>query len=90
MHGRPTATTVPVKSAPQAAANRKKESMARERPAMAVKGQAATANQPVSATLSHQTVKQQKSTAVIKKKMVNPSTINQTSHQNASQKGRKK
>lgn len=132
MHGRPTATPVPVKSGSQAAASRQKESMARERPAMAVKGQAATgrlrdaalkqqentraqvvrqtksdnikqsaptmvkqsmsatANQPVSATLSHQTVKQQKSTAVIKKKMVNPSTINQTSHQNASQKGRKK
>lgn len=105
IHDRPATTPVSVKSGSQAAANRQKESMARERPTTAEKGQAATgrtrdaalrqqentrANQPVSAALSRQSVKQQKSTAVIKKKTVNPSAVNQTSHQTASRKGRKK
>ncbi len=131
-HNRPAATPVPVKSAPQAAANRQHEPITRERPAMAEKGQAATgrtrdtvlkqqenirtqvvrqaektkakqptstiakhsipvtANQPVSAVLSHQTVKRQEQTAALKKQTFNPSSVNQTSHQNASRKGRKK
>ena len=49
-----------------------------------------TTNQPVSAALSHQTVKRQKQTLSLKKQTVNPSAVNQTSHQNASRKGRKK
>ena len=104
-HDRPATTPVLVKSGSQAAANRQKESMARERPTTAEKGQAATdrtrdaalkqqentrGNQPVSAALSRQSVKRQKSTTVIKKKTVTPSAVNQTSHQTASRKGRKK
>lgn len=131
-HDRPAITPVPVKAVSQKAANRRHESVARERPAKSEIGQATPArirdaalkqqknirtqvarqavptstkqiastmskqsmplkiNQTVSTTLSHQTIKHQKQTAALKKQTFKPSAMNQTPHQNASQKGRKK
>ena len=131
-HDRPAITPVPVKAVSQKTANRRHESVARERPAKSEIGQATPArirdaalkqqknirtqvarqavptstkqiastmskqsvplkiNQTVSTTLSHQTIKHQKQTAALKKQTFKPSAMNQTPHQNASQKGRKK
>ena len=104
-HDRPATTPVSVKSGSQAAANRQKESMARERPAMAEKGQAASSrtrdaalrqqentrgNQPVSAALSRQTTKQKKQVAIAPNQTVRQSLKADNSHQTASRKGRKK
>lgn len=104
MHGRPTATPVPVKSGSQAAANRQYEPVTRERPTVE-KGQAASgrmrdtalkqqentrANQPVSAALSCRTTKQKKQTVTTQNQAVRQSAKADNSHQNASRKGRKK
>ncbi len=105
IHDRPATTPVSVKSGSQTAANRQKESMARERPTTAEKGQAATgrtrdaalrqqestrANQSVSAALSRQTTKQKKQMAITKNQTIRQSPKADNSHQNASRKGRKK
>lgn len=104
-HDRPATTPVSVKSGSQAAANRQKESMARERPTTAEKGQAASgrtrdaalrqqentrANQSVSAALSRQTTKQKKQMAITKNQTIRQSPKADNSHRNASRKGRKK
>ncbi len=104
-HDRPATMPVSVKSGSQAAANRQKESMARERPTTAEKGQAATgrtrdaalrqqentrANQSVSAALSRQTTKQKKQVAIAPNQTVRQSLKADNSHQTASRKGRKK
>lgn len=103
-HERPATIPVSVKSVQQAA-NRQHESMAKERPTTAEKGQAATgrtrdatlkqqentrANQPVSAALSCQTTKQKKQTATIQNQTVRQSAKADNTYQNASRKGRKK
>lgn len=104
-HDRPATTPVSVKSSSQTAANRQKESMARERPATGGKGQAASgrtrdaalkqqentrANQSVSAALSRQTTKQKKQVAIAPNQTIRQSLKADNSHQTASRKGRKK